>query len=252
MRVTQIPKLLLLTGFLSGCWVAPFPDTDDRAVGLAEVESLIGANEAVVIDKIGHPTYRITQIHADYFVYEGRLDTTIAIFAFWIPIGIDSVDKDTLDCLRLEFKDGVLQNYGFKKRSMMYHRRLKDCRTLFWPADDIEQINPLLGTSMAKVKNTFGEPHWVVENQTNTYLVYQYSRLRNVCVLLDFGSQYTLRRYEIKSCGLDCPTHPDGESEWGLLDCRQLFWTLDQLEHWSPKIVSDPTEEELPTKEELH
>ena len=250
MRITQILKLLLLTGFLSGCWVLPFPDTDDRAVDLTEVESLIGANEAVVIDKIGHPTYRITQSHVDYFVYEGRIDTTVAVFAFWIPIGVDSADKKTLDCLRLEFKDGVLQSYKIETRSLIYQPMLKDCRRLFWPADDIEQIKPLLGTSMAKVKNTFGEPRWVGEYQTNTYLVYKYHRgiVRTACVLLDFGSQDTLRRYEIKSCGLNCP-----EIEW---DCRQLFWTLDQLEHWSTKIVSDPgsgpIEEELHFEEELH
>ena len=96
---------------------------------------------------------------------------------------------------------------------------------------------------MAKVKNTFGEPHWIVQDQTNIYLIYQYSRpltLANACVLLDFGDQKALHRYEIKSCGLfgeDCPTHPAGEIEWGGLDCRQLFWTLDQLKQMG---IEDP------------
>jgi len=57
---------------------------------------------------------------------------------------------------------------------------------------------------------------------------------------LEFGDQYVLRHYEIKSCGLvgeDCPMHSAGEIEWAALDCRQLFWTLDQLKQMG---IEDP------------
>jgi hypothetical protein len=237
----RVIYFIALAVSLTGCWVIPFHDTSDRAVDLTEVESLIGANETAVIDRIGPPTYRVTQSHVDYLVYEGHLDATAAVFALWVPVGILPISEKGLDCLRLEFKNSALQSYEIETRSTVYHGRLKDCRTLFWSAEDIEQIDPLLGTSMAKVKNTFGEPHWMVQDKNNIYLIYQYSRpltLANACVLLDFGDQYTLRRYEIKSCGLfgeDCPTHPAGKIEWGGLDCRQLFWTLDQLKTLVPE-----------------
>ena len=233
--------VIALSVCLIGCGLIPFHDTSDRAVDLTEVASLIGANEAAVIDKIGPPDHRITQGHADYFVYEGHLDTTLAGFVLWVPFFIGPIDDKGLDCVRLEFKYGVLQGYEIETRSIFNNRWLKDCRTVFWSAEDIEQIDPLLGTSMAKVKNTFGEPHWVVENEANIYLVYLYRHpLRNACVLLDFGGRYTLRRYEVKFCGLfgeDCPTHPHGGIEWGRLDCRQLFWTLGQLKQMG---IEDP------------
>jgi len=242
--------VIALAVCLTGCWVIPFHHTGDRAVDLTEVELLVGANETAVIDKIGPSTYRITQSDVDYLVYEGHLDATAAVFALWVPVGILPISEKGLDCLRLEFKNSALQSYEIETRSTVYHGRLKDCRTLFWSAEDIEQIDPLLGTSMAKVKNTFGEPHWMVQDKNNIYLIYQYSRpltLANACVLLDFGDQYTLRRYEIKSCGLfgeDCPAHPEGEIEWGGLDCRQLFWTLDQLKQMrieDPKVYTSLT-----------
>jgi hypothetical protein len=212
--------IIVISICLTGCWFIPFYDTRDRAVHLTEVESLIGAKETAVIDKIGPPTHRITQGHFNYLVYEGRIDTIDLIFMVWWPVFIWHSDEAALDCLRLEFKDGVLQRYEIETRTQVYHTgRLRDCRLLFWSAEDIEQIDPLLGTSMAKVKNTFGEPHWVVQDQTEIYLIYQYSRpLSNACVLPDFGDQNALRRYEIKSCGLfgeDCPSHPEGEIEWG-------------------------------------
>jgi hypothetical protein len=232
---TRVICIIALVVFLTGCWAIPFHDTRDRAVQRKEVESLIGENEAAVIEKIGPSTHRITKGDYKYLVYEGRLDTYDLIFAFWIPVGFQRSHEEALDCLVLEFKNDVLQRYDIETRTQYYHMgRLRDCRLLLWSAEDIEQIAPLLGTSMAKVKNTFGEPHWVVQDKTNVYFVYQYSHpLSNACVLLGFDDQYTLRRYEIKSCGLfgeDCPTHPAGEIEWGRLDCRQLFWSLDQLQ----------------------
>ena len=121
--------VIALAACLTGCWFIPVYDTRDRAVHLTEVESLIGANEAAVIDKIGPPTHRITQGHFNYLVYEGHLDTIDLIFMLWVPIFIQHSDEQALDCLRLEFQDGVLQRYEIETRTQAHHMgRLRDCR----------------------------------------------------------------------------------------------------------------------------
>jgi hypothetical protein len=222
---------------LAACWPIPLHDTGDRAVDVTEIQSMIGMTEADVAKKFGEPKHRVGLNHTDYFIYEGHLDAAAIVMLLWVPVGIVPTGEKGkgLDCIRLSFEDGVLKGYDIETRSMIYHERLKDCRTLFWSAEDIELIEPLTGSSMARVKNIIGAPHWELQDETHMYLVYQYSHpLRNACVLLDFDEQYMLRRYEIKSCGLfgeDCPTHRAGEIAWGFLDCRQLFWSLDQLEH---------------------
>jgi len=154
--------IIVISICLTGCWPIPLHDTGDRAVDLTEMQSLIGSNKTAVINKFGPPKHRIAQGHTEYFVYEGHLDTTAIIFMLWVPVGIVPIDEKGLDCIRLKLEDGVLQGYEIETCSMVYHDRLKDCRTLFWSVEDIAQIDPLLGASMAKVKNTFGEPHWVV------------------------------------------------------------------------------------------
>lgn len=229
---------------LAGCWALPLSDTSDRGFDITGLESLLGGSEAAAIDEIGQPTYRITHNQADYLVYQGRLDSTGIVFMFWVPIGISALDDGTLDCLRLEFKGGVLQGYDIETRSATYHRWLYgDCRRVYWSAEKTGDIEPLLGATRTEVENIFGAPNWVVADNATEYLVYQYAHsIRNGCVLLDFGDENALRRYEVKSCGLfgvDCPTHPSGDIHWGNLDCRQLFWTLDELESLVPGVVPE-------------
>jgi len=126
--------------------VLPVPQTSDRAVDHARLDSLIGASKMTVIDEIGEPTYRLTGVEGDFLIYRGYIDSTGVIFMLWVPVGIDVLDKDTLDCLRLEFEDGTLRSYEFRTRSMTYHdeipRKAPDCRRLFWTPEELRTLVP--------------------------------------------------------------------------------------------------------------
>jgi hypothetical protein len=136
--------VITLAAVLSGCWVLPVPQTGDRSVDANKLDSLIGADEAAVINTIGRPKYRLSGANADYLVYRGHIDSTGVVFMFWVPVGIDVLDKDRLDCLRLEFKDGLLYRYDFKTHSLLYDevpRKLGDCRQLFWKRDELRALS---------------------------------------------------------------------------------------------------------------
>ncbi len=131
--------VIALAVSLTACLVLPVPQTSDRAVDNTKLDALIGASKTTVIDEIGTPTHQLSGVKSDYLVYRGYLDSTGVIFMLWIPVGIDTLEQDTLNCLRLEFKEGVLQRYDFRTRSMTYYdpRRLPDCRRVFWTPEEL-------------------------------------------------------------------------------------------------------------------
>ena len=145
-KLSGVVCFIALVALQAGCLMLPVPQTSDRVVDNAKLDSLIGASKVTMIDEIGEPTYRLTGVEADFLIYRGYIDSTGVIFMLWIPVGVDVLDKDTLDCLKLEFKDGTLRSYEFRTRSMTYHdeipRKMPDCRRLFWTAEELRTLVP--------------------------------------------------------------------------------------------------------------
>ena len=120
MRITQILKLLLLTGFLSGCWLTHIKDEAPGSLGNIDLlQSFIGQKSELVVRELGLPNELLSDGSKQYMVYSAKSSGTDVIMLIWIPVWAINDREHTLHCLRFELdSDNVVKEYRLESRVM--------------------------------------------------------------------------------------------------------------------------------------
>jgi TPR repeat protein len=153
MRIRQILKLLLLTGFVSGCW---FIHTKDEAPGsLGDIDllqSFIGQKSESVVRELGLPNELLSDGDKQFMVYSAKSSDTSFLMIIWVPVvnvGAMEDSDNTLHCLRFELdSDNVVKEYRVKSRVMHTLILVFDidlissCREAFWSKQEREKLKP--------------------------------------------------------------------------------------------------------------
>jgi hypothetical protein len=139
MRITQILKLLLLTGFLSGCWSLHIKGETPATLGNIDLlQSFIGQGSESVIRELGLPDELLSDGDKQFMVYSARSSDTAFLMIIWVPVWAGNSEANTLHCLRFELdSDNVVKEYRLKSKVL---RRLllgdqhfySNCQEVFW------------------------------------------------------------------------------------------------------------------------
>ena len=101
MRVTQILKLLLLSGVLSGCWNLGIKGEAPGSLGNIDLlQSFIGQESESVIRELGIPDELLSDGDKQFMVYSAWSSGSDIVMVIWIPVwAIHDEGKHTLHCL---------------------------------------------------------------------------------------------------------------------------------------------------------
>jgi hypothetical protein len=140
MRIVQILKLLLLTGFLSGCWTASIKDEAPGSLGNIDLlQSFIGQKSESVIRELVLPNELLSDGDKLFMVYSAKSSGTEILMVIWAPVWAFNDMENTLHCLRFELDaDNVIKEYRLKSRVM--HTLIltegidliSGCQEVFW------------------------------------------------------------------------------------------------------------------------
>jgi len=120
MRITQVLKLLLLTGFLSGCWTASIKDEAPGSLGNIDLlQSFIGQKSESVIRELGLPNELLSDGDKLFMVYSAKSSDTTFVMVIWVPVWAINDIENTIHCLRFELdSDNLVKEYRLKSRVM--------------------------------------------------------------------------------------------------------------------------------------
>jgi len=148
MRIAQILKLLLLTGFISGCWLTHIKDEAPGSLGNIELlQSFIGQKSESVVRELGLPNDLLSDGDKQFMVYSARSPDTEFLMLIWVPVMARRESSNTLHCLRFELNsDDVVKEYRLESRVMRTMVMFADielnssCREVFWSKQERENL----------------------------------------------------------------------------------------------------------------
>ena len=154
MRVTLILKLLLLTGFLSGCWPLTIKDDAPGSLGNIELlQSFIGLKSESVIREFGLPDELLSDGDKLFMVYSAKSTDTSLVMVIWIPVWAINDFENTIHCLRFELdSDNVVKEYRFKSKVMQSgvypivdFPSYLNCQEVFWSRKERTKLQLVTG-----------------------------------------------------------------------------------------------------------
>jgi hypothetical protein len=143
MRIRQILELLLLTGFVSGCWNLGIKGEAPGSLGNIDLlQSFTGQESESVIREFGLPDELLSDGDKQFMVYSAKSADTNLIMVMWIPIPVWAINdkENTIHCLRFELdSDNVVKEYRFKSKVMstvvypgIELLSYSNCQEVFW------------------------------------------------------------------------------------------------------------------------
>jgi len=149
MKLAQIPKtLLLLTGFISGCWLTHVKDEAPGSLGNIDLlQSFIGQKSESVIRELGMPNDLLSDGNNQFMIYSARSPDTEFLMIIWVPVMARRDPANTLHCLRFELdSDNVVKEYRLKSRVMQTFFLVTDieltsnCQEVFWSSNERTEL----------------------------------------------------------------------------------------------------------------
>ncbi len=148
MRITQILKLLFLTGSLSGCWLTHVKDEAPGSLGNIDLlQSFIGKQSESVVRELGPPNELLSDGDKQFMVYSARSADTEFLMIIWVPVMAMRDPDNTLHCLRFELdSDNVVKEYRLQSRVMQTFILAADidlnsnCQEVFWNRKERENL----------------------------------------------------------------------------------------------------------------
>jgi len=139
MRITQILKLLLLTGLLTGCWTLHIKDETPETLGNIDLlQSFIGQKSESVVRELGLPDELLSDGDKQFMVYSARSSDTGFLVFIWLPVWAMRDSDNVLHCLRIELdSDNLVKEYLVKSKVL---NRIflgdvhfySNCQEVFW------------------------------------------------------------------------------------------------------------------------
>jgi len=152
MRITQLLKLLLLTSFLSGCWVLTVKDEAPGPLGNTDLlDSFIGQESESVVRKLGLPDEFLSDGDKHFMVYSATSAGTNLLMVLYIPAWADTEWENVIHCLRFELdSDNFVRDYQVKSKQMqagfVFYTSTQsidlksNCREVFWNKEEITNL----------------------------------------------------------------------------------------------------------------
>jgi hypothetical protein len=162
MRITQILKLLLLSGFLSGCWLTHIKDEAPGSHGNIDLlQSFVGQKSENVVRELGLPNELLSDGDKQFMVYSVRSPDTTFLMIIWIPVWAGTNKENTLHCLRFELdSDNFVKEYRLESRVMKTLVLVVDvdveltssCKEVFWSKKERAKLQKATGFPSTWIK----------------------------------------------------------------------------------------------------
>jgi len=166
MRITQILKLFLLTGFLSGCWGLTIKDDAPGSLGNIDLlQSFIGQESESVVRELGLPDELLSDGDKQFMVYSAKSTDTSLVMVIWIPVWAINDFENTIHCLRFKLdSDNVVKEYRLKSKVMQSgvypidFPSYLNCQEVFWSWKERKKLQvatdfPSTWEEIEKLKN---------------------------------------------------------------------------------------------------
>lgn len=152
MGIRKILKLLLLTGFLSGCWTIHIEDEAPGSLGNIDLlQSFVDQKSENVVRELGLPNELLLDGDKQFMVYSARSSDTAFLMIIWVPVWAGESPDNILHCLRVELdSDNLVKEYRVKSKVMSRLILASDmhfnedwyttCSKVFWSQKELTKL----------------------------------------------------------------------------------------------------------------
>jgi len=199
MRATQILKLLLLTGLLSGCWFVHIKGEAPGSLGNIDLlQSFIGQESESVIRELGLPREVLSDGEKQFMLYSATSDETSILMVTWAPVWAFDDIENTAHCLRFELdSDNVVKDYRLESRVIgtyaltLEFNLTSNCREVFWNEKELTKLKKTTDFPSTWIES---EKKWEERRKqaTNERLELQRKQLELKAEQGDADSQYKM------------------------------------------------------------